>query len=95
MEALQAGAQAASTAKADEDSARRAVDKARLDEIAQLKELLEASRVSKREALEQYDTANLALEEALHRVESLENSLQALETDKAEVRIYTNYVLGY
>lgn len=82
LEALQAGAVAANTAKTDEDFTRRAVEGAKQGEINQLKDLLESSRASKREALEQYETAK---QEAEQRIASLENTLQILESDKAEV----------
>ncbi|KAF8530397.1 hypothetical protein BU17DRAFT_36275 [Hysterangium stoloniferum] len=65
LEGLQAGAEVANNAKADEDAIRRGLEKARLDEISQLKELLDNSRTAKREALEQYETAKQEAESAV------------------------------
>ncbi|KIJ49403.1 hypothetical protein M422DRAFT_44776 [Sphaerobolus stellatus SS14] len=84
LEALQAGTAAANTAKTDEDAAKRNVEKARQDEINQLKEMLESSRVARREAQEQYEAAKQEVEAAKQRAESLEGTVHALENDKAE-----------
>jgi hypothetical protein len=76
----------ANNAKADEDAIRRDLEKARLNEVNQLKELLDNSRTAKREALEQYEIAKEEVEIAKQRADTLQNTLDAIEHEKAEVR---------
>ncbi|KAF8591027.1 hypothetical protein K439DRAFT_1657108 [Ramaria rubella] len=86
LEGLQAGAEAANGVKAEDDAARRAAERARLtDEIAQLKDLLESSRTSRREALEQCESARREVDAAKRRADSMESTVHALENDKAEL----------
>lgn len=79
--------------KAEDDAARRAAERARLnDEISQLKELLESTRTARREALEQCETAKQEADAALRQVDSVQIAVQTLESDKAEVRNDVPYV---
>ncbi|GJJ06534.1 hypothetical protein Clacol_000726 [Clathrus columnatus] len=80
LEGVQAGI--ATNAKADEEGLRRSAEKASFEEINQLKELLESSRVAKQEAVEQHQ---IVRQEAAQQVQDLKHTIETLEREKAEL----------
>lgn len=70
--------------KGDEDSARRASEKARVEEINQLKELLESTRTAKQDSDNMRETTKQETAIASQQIQDLKQVIETLEHEKAE-----------
>lgn len=90
LEGLQASTASPDPGKSEEVLRRAAVERTRHDEeISQLKDLIESTRAAKKEAVEQLETVKLEAAEASRSLSSLQQTLETLDSDKAEVRVLT------
>ena len=86
----------------ESDQARNSMDKARIeeaskraaternrhnDEVSQLKEMLEAVRASRKELQQELEVVRAESSESTHSLSILKQTVEALDSDKAEVRL--------
>lgn len=74
--------------RAEEHTRRAALERTRHnDEVAQLKEMLEAARSARKEALQDLETMKSEASDASRSLSSLQQMVESLDSDKAEVSI--------
>ncbi|KAH8118910.1 hypothetical protein DFH11DRAFT_1561792 [Phellopilus nigrolimitatus] len=73
-------------ARTEESSRRAALERSRHDEeVAQLRELLDAARVARKEALQELDAAKSAATDTSGSMSGLKDLIETLDSDKAEL----------
>lgn len=87
LEGVQTGVTTKS--KVDDEGVRHATDKARLEEINQLKELLESARTATQNITEHYEAAKQEATVTSQQVKDLMHTIQTLQHEKAEVKSRT------
>lgn len=86
-----AGSASNASGEADDASRRAAMERNRhLEEISQVREMLESTRAAKKEAVRELEAARSESTEAIRVSSQLRLSLEDLETEKVEV----SFVLG-